>query len=173
MASGTTHNAASIGAAAPLAVGTGLVAYGLGADAAAALVIGGSVGGGCLGGIVLTPDLDEITVTKGEWLIVKWLPIVGWLWLAIWDLYARAIPHRNVLSHLPILGTLGRLIYLGGFLYGLWLLIGRPPLPPSPPAGVMVGALLGLSLSDTLHWVMDGCPVRWIRQAHHRWRGKR
>jgi hypothetical protein len=29
------------------------------------------------------------------------------------------------------------------------------------PAGVLALTVAGLLLSDTLHWLMDGCPVRW------------
>lgn len=160
MASGVEHNAASAIGAVPLGVGIGLLTYGLGAKLEIALLTGGSAAGGCVAGMLLTPDLDQITLTKSEWVMVKRIPIIGWIWLAIWDLYARAVPHRNILSHLPGLGTLGRLIYLGGVIYPVWLLAGRPALP-SPPSLIAISAVLGLSVSDTLHWAMDGGPIRW------------
>lgn len=70
----------------------------------------------------------------------------------------KAIPHRHWLSHCPIVGTLGRLLYMtlmGGL---IWLLLGRPPLPfvlVNLPAGWIAAFVAGLMVSDTAHWLMD------------------
>lgn len=161
MASGREHNLASTVVSAPLGLGIGLILYGEGAPLSVATRAGMSASAGCLAGILLTPDLDILTMTKSEWLVVRWLPVIGWLWLAIWDLYARLLPHRNALSHLPILGTTGRMLYLGGFAYGLWLLMRQPALPSLPPSEVLICGLIGLLVSDSFHWLMDGCPLHW------------
>jgi uncharacterized metal-binding protein len=61
------------------------------------------------GGGMFGPDLDIHSNQSIRW---------GWLaW--IWQPYRQAIPHRSMLSHGPIIGTLIRLGYLG-----LWLLLG-------------------------------------------------
>ncbi len=161
MASGREHNLASTVVSAPLGLGIGLILYGEGASLAVALRAGLSASAGCLAGILLTPDLDMLTMTKSEWLVVRWLPIIGWFWLAIWDLYARLLPHRNALSHLPIIGAAGRLLYLGGFAYGLWHLMRQPALPALPPSEMLIFGVLGLLVSDSFHWLMDGCPLHW------------
>ena len=161
MASGREHNLASTVVSVPLGLGIGMILYGQGTPLGVATRAGMSASAGCLAGILLTPDLDFLTMTKSEWLVVRWLPVIGWLWLAIWDLYARLLPHRNALSHLPILGTAGRLLYLGSFAYGLWLLMHPPVLPTLPPAEVLIYGLIGLLVSDTFHWLMDGCPLHW------------
>ncbi len=168
VASGAEHTRASVATSIPIGLGVGMVTYGMGAKADIAWAAGFGASAGCLVGILLTPDLDQITVTKGEWVVVKWLPVFGWLWLAIWDLYARCIPHRHALSHLPGLGTLGRLFYLIGVLYPLWLLSGRSQLPQLPPAWrpVILSLLFGILISDSLHWAMDGFPLQWGGENH-------
>ena len=161
MASGREHNLASTVVSAPLGLGIGMILRGQGAPLDVAMRAGLSASAGCLAGILLTPDLDMLTISKSEWLVVRWLPIIGWLWLAIWDIYARLLPHRNALSHLPILGTAGRLVYFGSLAYGLWRLMHQPLLPALPPSEVLICGMIGLLVSDTFHWLMDGCPLHW------------
>jgi len=104
---------------------------------------------GCLLGVVLTPDLDQITISKSEWWIVRYVPVVGWLWMALWDLYARLIPHRSFWSHAPIVGTAGRLLYLGTIASLRWSVL------PMLSIVWVQGAILGLAASDTIHCLMD------------------
>jgi uncharacterized metal-binding protein len=165
MAPGREHTAASVVAAAPPAVSVPLIAYGTGADVGVSLIAGVVTWGGCLAGVALSPDLDQETLTKSEWAIVKWLPTLGWAWPALWDTYARLLPHRHALSHLPIVGTAGRLAYLWA-----WLVLARRAIVwsvgirvtlPAPPIYAIALFLVGLLLSDTLHWLMDGCPIHW------------
>jgi len=154
MASGAVHARATLVISLPASIGI-CMALGLSAGAGALC--------GCLSGIPLTPDLDQITISKSEWSIVRYLPIVGWMWLGLWDLYARAVPHRSWLSHAPVIGTLGRLVYLliiGGFLslafYGFtstWpdLL----PLWKFVQSKWFVGWIVGLMISDVMHLLGD------------------
>ena len=122
MSSGKVHATASIVAALPTAAVTALL---LGPD------VGLCAGAGCLLGIPINPDLDQLTIERAEWKIIKRLPVIGWGWLALWDLYARGIPHRHALSHLPVIGTAGRLAYLE--LWDCGWCEGSPILSPSPP----------------------------------------
>jgi uncharacterized metal-binding protein len=152
MASGKVHAAMSIVAAFPVA----LAAREVGGDGAAL-----AAGAGCAAGVLLTPDLDQLTINKGEWAVVKYLPVIGWGWLALFDLYARALPHRSPLSHWPLVGTAGRLAYLALWGWLAWLALGRPPLTVSAEAlRLLAWAAAGLAVSDALHWAMD---VSWKR----------
>ena len=108
---------------------------------------------GCLVGIVLSPDLDQESISRTEWRIVHVTFGVGWLWPFLSWPYARLVPHRSIWSHAPLLGTAGRVAYFGSLVtVALWL------------AGVTVyqedvmwlaPLVAGLAVSDTLHWLMD------------------
>lgn len=65
------------------------------------------------GGLMLGPDLDIYSVHYKRW---------GWLrW--IWIPYRGSLKHRSLLSHGPILGTMLRVVYLGGWV-GMLSLLG-------------------------------------------------
>jgi uncharacterized metal-binding protein len=76
-------------------------------------------------GLMFGPDLDIYSRQYQRW---GWL---RWLWLP----YQRCIRHRSILSHGPIVGTIGRILYLG-----LWLgLIGFVYLGVSRSIGYNLG----------------------------------
>jgi len=148
MAPGKVHNATSAVLALPLGI------------AVAALrdpIEGVGAALGCLSGILLTPDLDQVAISISEWGMVKKLGPLGFLWMAWWYFYARAIPHRSPLSHWPILGTALRLVYCAIPLIIIWIILGRPALPTMPAWGwiFLRGWLTGLTASDTGHWALD------------------
>lgn len=154
MSSGADHAKASVGAALALVPLLGPV-FG----PAAAL----SAAAGSLLGIALSPDLDQEGLNKFEHKLVKYTLGLGFLWVMVWYPYARFVPHRGWLSHAPIIGTLGRIIYLSTILvlglaaFGLWrgdlLLVQDALVPP------LSWIVAGLMVSDTIHWIMDGCPL--------------
>ena len=150
---GHAHATASIGAALPTGLAVGLA---LGPD------VGLCAAGGCLLGIFVNPDLDQLTIERAEWKIIKWLPVAGWGWLMLWDVYARICKHRGFLSHFPIVGTLGRVGYLELWDLAFWLARGQPAPVMVTPAQMRcaLGAFIGLAVSDILHWLMDGCPLQ-------------
>ncbi len=80
-------------------------------------------------------------------------------WHAYWLPYAFAITHRHPLSHTPVVGTIGRLLYLAPGYLLLTYLVGGKLLglewPMVPDLGYLGYVLLGLTLSDTMHWVRD------------------
>ena len=144
-------------------------------------------GAGCIAGILLTPDLDQEGYSALEIEGVKALGPLGYLWLALWWPYAKAIPHRSFWSHGPLVGTLGRLLWLllvgpalvglamgGGFLFWRW--INKDPVSPLQAMDVVrktyqalvpdlrqphwFPVFLGLSVSDLLHFLMDAIPIR-------------
>jgi uncharacterized metal-binding protein len=107
---------------------------------------------GCLLGIVLTPDLDQEGLSSSEYALVKWTMGLGFVWVMLWYPYARLCKHRSPLSHWPLLGTLGRLLYLGLW-GGIALYFGWKP--PLLPPMIFSWSVVGLLISDTAHWIMD------------------
>ncbi len=82
--------------------------------------------------------------------------------------YGLLVPHRHWFSHLPVVGTLGRVLYI--MLPLLLLGFGFPggnPIPALLRNRYFWFGLLGLSLADTLHFVLDMVQTgfkRFIRQ---------
>lgn len=145
MASGRTHNSANL----LLAVGAyaGAKYYG------AADTLAWPLAGGVALGFALNCDLD---VDGGSIAFqnVRRLPVIGKAlaiaWRIIWWPYAKIVPHRSAISHFPILGTLIRVSYLGLLMWPAW-----PFIPWGAVLPWLGPALLGLMLSDTVHWILD------------------
>jgi uncharacterized metal-binding protein len=107
---------------------------------------------GCVLGVPLTPDLDQEGLNSSEHSIIKWTFGLGFIWVMLWYPYARLCKHRSPLSHWPLLGTLGRLLYMTVFV-GIAVALGWK-IPPLPTALLSWG-LGGLALSDGAHWLLD------------------
>lgn len=139
---------------------------------------------GTMAGLIINPDLDVQIGSRSFWLIRRSFgPLIGFLWQWFWQPYAHLIPrHRHPLSHLPLLGTALRLLYLffvfGGLywaLRSLWIYMAGgmagmgvvfvnqfgQALPPPPALSDLFSwpyfwwAAGGLALADTLHTLMD------------------
>ncbi|RMF46735.1 MAG: hypothetical protein D6755_06230 [Anaerolineae bacterium] len=111
--------------------------------------------GGCLCGLILTPDLDLERPTKSH-AIVRHSAGRGWMlvWFLFWYPYARLLPHRSPWSHAPVIGTLLRVAYLALLpMLGMFLWHREPYLPHLSPA--VLWALGGLMCVDALHALMD------------------
>ena len=66
-----------------------------------------------IGGLWLSPDLDTNSRPYQRWGPLRWL----------WWPYRKALRHRSLVSHTPLLGSAVRLVYAGVFITGLaWLL---------------------------------------------------
>ncbi len=120
---------------------------------------------GTLAGLFLTPDLDIDAGSMSEEEVRRISPLGENIWWVYWFPYRWLIPHRSFLSHFPIIGTFGRLLYLSipyltilGITYvaapgvfgllgfaGLWLLF----------FSYFQMFVLGLASSDLLHFFMD------------------
>lgn len=114
-----------------------------------------------VGGLLLSPDLDTRSNPTRRWgpLRVLWWP------------YRRLLSHRSLVSHAPVIGTAGRLLYLALLVVALCLL-GRPLGTPSAsrllqflqalwiarPA-LLITALVGVEASTWLHLIQDGDPL--------------
>ena len=114
-----------------------------------------------LGGLLLSPDLDTRSNPTRRWgpLQVLWWP------------YRSLLSHRSLVSHTPLIGTAGRLLYLALVLL-LLCLIGRPLGTPSlerllhslqqlwsEQRTLLIVALVGLEASAWLHLIQDGDPL--------------
>ena len=156
MADGATHTAATVTVAVPAAVTAGLVT---GDPGLAALA-----GAGCLAGVFISPDLDVNHRTESELLLWQVSPLVGFPFLLAWFPYAYVIDHRSPVSHLPLLGTLGRLLYLCAVLALVQVHLNLLPVRIDlffwtryPTCTAVFVA--GLALSDLVHWLLDGLPL--------------
>ena len=111
-----------------------------------------------IGGLWLSPDLDTNSRPYQRWGPLRWL----------WWPYRKALRHRSVLSHSPLLGTLVRV----GYLTGLALLLTGLAHPPastdllrwlqqqwSRPERLLLVALIGIEASAWLHLLQDGDPM--------------
>jgi len=147
---GRTHNAVTLAATVPtFAVATYLTRDpGLGALAAA----------GCLTNTVMGPDLDHEKVTENELVLWRVSPVVGVPYSLMWLPYSH-LPHRSPLSHWPVVGTLGRLLYVAAWLLLAQLLLGVDAFWFLAYPKSVAAYCAGLALADGLHWLWDGCPV--------------
>ncbi|MBE9033862.1 metal-binding protein [aff. Roholtiella sp. LEGE 12411] len=70
-------------------------------------------GGFLFGGLMFGPDLDIYSVQFQRWGFLRW----------IWLPYQKSLRHRSFFSHGPIIGTTLRVLYLGGLLAILAIVI--------------------------------------------------
>ena len=101
-----------------------------------------------LGGLYLSPDLDLKSLPWKRWGVLRclWLP------------YQR-IPHRHWLSHAPVVGSIGRLLYLGVLLSPVAIVFIKalPPLQMGREFWYTVAAVLvGVEVSALNHLLLDG-----------------
>jgi uncharacterized metal-binding protein len=101
-----------------------------------------------LGGLYLSPDLDLKSLPWKRWGILRFL----------WLPYQR-IPHRHWLSHAPVIGSIGRLLYLGVLLSPVaialyWEL--QPLQLGNDFRNSVAAALVGVELSALNHLLLDG-----------------
>ena len=114
------------------------------------LVAGLAAWAGGLATLAIHPDLDVLESSFHRKMSRGGLALVWWL---LWLPYAKSLRHRGPFSHWPVIGTIGRVVYVGwlpvmalltfyhGSLDNLWLF-----------ASFLV---LGMMVSDTVHWFMD------------------
>lgn len=144
---GREHARASYALAAPTGAVVGMA---LGETAAGILAAGG-----CIAGVLLSPDLDQVGITEAEAIVYRTAgKALGDLWRIYWLPYAVLIRHRHWLSHAPLIGTLGRLGYLLAPVV-VWALAREC----TADLWLVLWALwplgIGLAVSDVAHWVMD------------------
>jgi uncharacterized metal-binding protein len=104
-----------------------------------------------LGGLYLSPDLDLKSNPWKRWGVLRF----------IWLPYQR-IPHRHWLSHAPIVGSIGRLLYLGLWLSPMAIAFLRalPPLQMDREFWYTVASVLvGVEVSALNHLLLDGLVI--------------
>jgi len=151
---GRAHALASI----VIAVPSGVAAASWTGDMATGL----AVAGGCALGAMIGPDLDIDHRTEGERIAWRLGSGFGYAFQVWWYPYALLFKHRSPWTHLPLVGTLGRLLYVALTLSPLVALAWAGGWRPSADPLVRwyaVWALAGLAVSDAAHWLMDGLPV--------------
>jgi uncharacterized metal-binding protein len=104
---------------------------------------------GCLTGLLVGPDLDVDEGNKSYGIMRELGCIPGTVWKVVWWPYSF-IPHRHWLSHMPIISTALRVMWLALITFGfagqiLWL-VQEP---------VFWWYVAGLALADAHHWFLD------------------
>ena len=164
MPSGSTHDRITLWS---LPIITGLTAAVTRSGNLTLLVSGGFL----FSGLMLSPDLD-----------LHSLPFKRWGWLRwIWIPYQKAMHHRSVFSHGPIIGTTLRVLYLASWMALLGLLgLGVVQLFRDVPwswqqfsqdvrrslisyRGEWIALFVGLELGAMSHSLSD-----WINSAYKR-----
>jgi len=120
---------------------------------------------GAIGGLFLTPDLDIDAGSMSEEEVRRISPLGENFWWVYWYPYRRLIPHRSPLSHFPLVGTLGRLLYLSIpylIILAVTFILNQAAFALLTIAGLWLVffpyfqiAVLGLASADLLHFLMD------------------
>jgi uncharacterized metal-binding protein len=100
MPSGRTHDQITFWGL-PLVV---IIGFWLGRRWELALILGGAY---LFSGLMFGPDLDIHSVQFKRWGLLRWL----------WIPYQKNLRHRSMLSHGFLIGTVIRLVYLGGIVF--------------------------------------------------------
>lgn len=91
---------------------------------------------GALLGLWLSPDLDTVSDPYRMWGVLRF----------VWWPYQKFFAHRSFWTHFPVVGTLGRVLYLSPFILVAWQFIGLR---------CFAELVVGLCLADLLHYLMD------------------
>ena len=119
---------------------------------------------GAMLGLFINPDLDQNGLSAAETIFMK-LPtailkgagitLMG-QWISIWGFYAALLPHRSPLSHWPVIGTVGRVVYLLGVVWLVSKVFGDGQavsvIVATPAVWI---AVVGLGFADLGHWLRD------------------
>jgi uncharacterized metal-binding protein len=104
-------------------------------------------GAALVGELWLSPDLDH---DSGARPYRRWGPL-----RILWLPYQRAIPHRSPVSHWPILGTAGRLVYVAVLALPVVLVLDVDLTPIVRHDRILLWSVAGLEASAVMHWACD------------------
>lgn len=101
-----------------------------------------------------TPDWDIVGMTKDEGRMMNELPVIGSLLVGISTIYGSHWKswHRSTLTHFPFLSTAIRYFYV---FWWVWFEIYRSQMDWSWLIFIFIGAFLGTSMADSIHWYLD------------------
>ena len=148
MASTATHRAATSALIIP--------AFAVGLVVTFDPLLAASCAAGVAATLAVQPDLDLMATHEGGERRQSRLPL-AWRWA--WYGYADQLTHRHILSHFPIVGTVGRLVYIAVIVTLMQLAVFRQ-VRFTPPLDVAAAWAAGMAASDTIHWLLDRCPIR-------------
>ncbi len=123
MPSGRTHDSITLWSLPIVAAAT----FGLTQSGNLTLLVSG---GFLFAGLMFGPDLDIYSQQYKRWGILRW----------IWLPYRRSMKHRSIFSHGVLVGTIGRIFYLG-----LWIAL-------LTIAVILLSALVQQLLGKTTQW---------------------
>lgn len=113
---------------------------------------------GVYAGILIGPDLD---VDGGNYslAVIRRTPLVGpalaALWRVFWWPYSKLAAHRGF-SHWPLIGTLGRLLYIAIAIFIPVAIFNAGITLPARIEKLAPFFVAGIAISDLLHIFMDG-----------------
>lgn len=121
---------------------------------------------GSLIGIIYTPDWDVDGGFIGDFYVKKLGPTAEKIWDGFIWLYRKSLKHGSPLSHWPIIGTVGRILYTYLLLfvvpYLIYWIIFHPHVNLIEKLGWFVWlcldnwrVVLGLMASDFIHFILD------------------
>ena len=153
MASGKEHDTSTMWWAAPFALIISLLI-----DLESGLISGTAF---LIGGLWLSPDLDTKSIPLKRWGILQ----------GFWWPYRKALTHRSILSHSPVIGTFLRVVYLFAITTLILLLLQSlgftntrqaahwlTELIKQNPKHILM-VVVGLEASAWLHLIKDGDPL--------------
>lgn len=105
-------------------------------------------------GRYITPDADIMGTTSSEGWMVSELPIVGHFLFGVLSTYGSIMRkrHRSFLTHFPFISTFIRYIFI---FWWIWYEIYRSNLDWAWLIFIFIGAFIGNSVSDGIHWFLD------------------
>ena len=113
---------------------------------------------GCWLGLFIEPDLDVDHTTMSERRIQDVSFLFGRIYFYIWLPYAKLIPHRSVISHLPILSTTIRYGYIAAWVLVVPLILGFFPEIKGfalQYQNELMWLFIGNCVSDLAHFIFD------------------
>ena len=111
-----------------------------------------------LGGLLLSPDLDVQSNASRRWGFFQWL----------WWPYRRLTPHRSLMSHSPLLGSVGRITYLTCLIIAFSVLLipfefnllqrlwSVARIAWEQQRALVLVSIIGIEASSLLHLIQDG-----------------
>ena len=121
---------------------------------------------GCITGVIVSPDLDVDGGFLGHKIVTQYFGMIaGRIWRAFWLPYAWIFSHRGT-SHIPVAGTLGRVLYLYGMYFCICVDLGEAPWVPDFHTSLYL--LTGLVVVDTLHFIADHISTALKRRRYAR-----
>ena len=130
-------------------------------------ISGLSYAAGSLLGVMVTPDCDVDGGTVSDKYIRRRLgKVFEKGWDGLWYFYRRSLKHGGELSHFPLIGTMGRIVYLFACLIIVPHIASYVVFSPSWDLWYVIGwywdrlwegwrVILGLAGADFIHYILD------------------